>query len=135
MRRRGPSTIRTPTTRRRRERALYIGDTVYVISGMPYPDHFDAYNGYRPWEHPYETLYEWGTYAATRQTEIPTPARVRTWIQCYDAIKNPYNTYGTAEITAEIRGLRDAGLNDGYMTWNGSSSRGKYRDVREAFNY
>ena len=112
-----------------------LSNVADVISGMPYPDHFDAYNGYRPWEHPYETLYEWGTYAATRQTEIPTPARVRTWIQCYDAIKNPYNTYGTAEITAEIRGLRDAGLNDGYMTWNGSSSRGKYRDVRDAFNY
>ena len=112
-----------------------LSNVADVISGMPYPDHFDAYNGYRPWEHPYETLYEWGTYAATRQTEIPTPARVRTWIQCYDAIKNPYNTYGVAEIEGEIRGLRDAGLNDGYMTWNGSSSRSKYSSLREAFSY
>ncbi|MCQ2451826.1 MAG: putative glycoside hydrolase, partial [Oscillospiraceae bacterium] len=112
-----------------------ISNVVDVIGGMPYPDHFGSYGGYRPWEHPYDTVYEWATYAARRQTEIPTPAKVRTWIQCYDAIRSPYNHYGVTEVTDEIRGLRDGGCMDGYMTWNGSSSRNKYTELREAFNY
>ena len=44
---------------------------------------------YRPWEHPYETLLDWGEKAAQRQEETPSPAIVRTWIQAYDAIMVP----------------------------------------------
>ena len=87
-----------------------ISNVVDVISGMPYPDHFAQDGNYRPWEHPYETLLDWGEKAAQRQEETPSPAIVRTWIQAYDAIKVPYNTYGAEEIADEIRALNESGL-------------------------
>ncbi len=110
-----------------------ISNVVDVISGMPYPDHFSANGDYYPWTHPYETLYNWGVSVATRQSETASPAVVRTWIQTYDAIRWPYNTYGPDEIKAEIKGLRDAGLTGGFMTWNGVSNISKYDSVKSAF--
>lgn len=109
-----------------------ISNVVDAISGMPYPDHFAASGDWRPWEHPYETMLVWGKSAAARQSETPSPARVRTWIQAYDAIKEPYNEYGPEEIAAQIRGLYDAGLAGGYLTWNASSSLEKYGEIASA---
>ena len=110
-----------------------ISNVVDAISGMPYPDHFSASGSYKPWEHPYDTLYNWGKSAVARQGETPTPAAVRTWIQTYNAIREPYNKYGAEEIAAQIKGLRDSGCTGGFMTWNGSSSLDKYREVSSAF--
>ena len=110
-----------------------ISNVVDAISGMPYPDHFAASGDYRPWEHPYNTLYNWGTCVVARQKETATPAVVRTWIQAYNAIRAPYNTYGPAEISAQIKGLKDAGCTGGFMTWNGSASVSKYRSLMSAF--
>lgn len=110
-----------------------ISNVVDVISSMPYPDHFHATGTWRPWEHPYDTLYSWGVCAMDRQSETATPAAVRTWIQAYDAIREPYNTYGVEEITAQIKGLRDSGCNGGYLTWNAASSIDKYKSLIPAF--
>ena len=110
-----------------------ISNVVDVICGMPYPDHFSAVDGWKPWEHPYETLLEWGQKAASRQAETPTPAVVRTWIQAYNAIREPYNVYGAKEVEDQIKGLRDAGLTGGYMTWNSVSSLEKYEALLPAF--
>ena len=110
-----------------------ISNVVDVISGMPYPDHFSASGSWLPWEHPYDTLYSWGQNAMARQGETATPAAVRTWIQAYNAIREPYNTYGSDEISDQIRGLRDAGCSGGYMTWNAASSLDKYRTLMPAF--
>lgn len=110
-----------------------ISNVVDVISGMPYPDHFAASGTWLPWEHPYETLYQWGKNVMNRQSETATPAAVRTWIQAYNAIHEPYNTYGSDEVAAQIRGLRDAGCTGGYMTWNSASSTAKYRKLIPAF--
>lgn len=110
-----------------------ISNVVDVISGMPYPDHFGASGTWLPWEHPYETLYSWGQSVMTRQSETSTPAAVRTWIQAYNAIRNPYNTYGPTEVGAQIRGLRDAGCTGGYMTWNAAASIDKYTQLMSAF--
>jgi hypothetical protein len=68
-----------------------------------------------------------------RQGETPTPAAVRTWIQCYNAIREPYNAYGAEEVSAQIRALRDAGCTGGYMTWNARSSLDKYTSLIPAF--
>jgi hypothetical protein len=106
---------------------------VDVISGMPYPDHFGASGAWRPWEHPYETLFTWGQSVMQRQGETATPAAVRTWIQAYNAIKEPHNVYGPEEVSAQIRGLRDAGCTGGYMTWNANSSLDKYTYLIPAF--
>lgn len=110
-----------------------ISNVVDVISGMPYPDHFAGTDTWRPWEHPYETLNQWGKSVMQRQGETATPAVVRTWIQAYNAIREPHNTYGPNEIAAQIKGLRDAGCTGGYMTWNSGSSLDKYRSLMSAF--
>lgn len=110
-----------------------ISNVVDVISGMPYPDHFSASGTWRPWEHPYETLYSWGQSVMRRQSETATPAVVRTWIQAYNAIREPYNNYGPNEVFAQIRALRDAGCTGGYMTWNAVSSIDKYTYLMPAF--
>ena len=75
-----------------------ISNVVDVISGMPSPDHFSAWGDWLPWEHPYDTLYDWGEYVMIRQSETATPAIVRTWIQAYNAIREPYNYYGPEEV-------------------------------------
>ena len=111
-----------------------ISAVVDAISGMPYPDHYSATGSYRPWEHPYETLYQFGSMAAQRQQETASPAVVRTWIQCYNAIREPYNTYGPDEVGAQIKALRDTGCSGGYMTWNAASSAAKYRSLMAAFD-
>lgn len=110
-----------------------ISNVVDAISGMPYPDHFSASGGWRPWEHPYDTLYSWGECVMLRQEETATPAVVRTWIQAYNATREPYNTYGPGEVSAQIRGLRDAGCTGGFMTWNAASSVDKYASLVPAF--
>ena len=110
-----------------------ISNVVDAISGMPYPDHFSASGDWLPWEHPYDTLYNWGCNVMYRQGETATPAAVRTWIQAYNAIREPYNTYGPNEIAAQIRGLRDSGCTGGYMTWNSAASQDKYRSLLPAF--
>lgn len=115
-----------------------ISNVADVISGMPYPDHFSAgsYGLKKPWNEPYQLMKYWGTYAMDRQKEIPTPASVRTWIQAYDVMKyvdsNGIN-YGAKEVEAEIRGLYDAGLRGGYITWLSSSNLEKYKTQAKAF--
>lgn len=108
-----------------------ISNVVDVISAMPYPDHFDnnQYGLYTPWTEPYTIIKNWASEASGRQSEISSPAIARTWIQAYDAIKAPYNSYGPSEIRDEINGLVDGGLNGGFITWNGSSNFNKYKSI------
>ena len=108
-----------------------ISNVVDAISAMPYPDHFSAgqYGLATPWTEPYTLMKLWATEANNRQKEIPTPAIGRTWIQAYNAIKAPYNTYSANEISAQIRGLNDGGLTGGFITWNSSSSITKYQSI------
>ena len=114
-----------------------ISNVADVISGMPYPDHFSTYEyGFKEpvWTIPYDLLYLWGNeFVMARQSEIPTPAVVRTWIQAYDSIKSPYVTYDASMVSKEIQGLYDAGLTGGFITWNGSSSLSKYKSISSAF--
>lgn len=106
-----------------------ISVAVDAISGMPYPDHYSAQGDYKPWEHPYDTVHMFGAAAAQRQAETVSPAAVRTWIQAYNALWEPYNTYGEAEVAAEVKALRDTGCTGGFMTWNGGSDINKYRSI------
>lgn len=114
-----------------------ISNIVDVISAMPYPDHFNKYDfglNQVVWTVPYDLLKVWGSdYAAKRQTEIPTPAKVRTWIQTYNTIHEPFVVYDEIKISDQIRALYESGLNDGYMTWNSASSLAKYQEVSGAF--
>ena len=115
-----------------------ISNVADVISGMPYPDHFAAgsYGLSKPWNNPYQLMKYWGSYASDRQKEIPTPARVRTWIQAYDVMKYVDSngiSYGAKEVEEEIRGLYESDLTGGYITWLSNSSLEKYKSQRKAF--
>ena len=86
------------------------------------------------WTVPYDLLKVWGgDYAAKRQTEIPTPAKVRTWIQTYNTIHEPFVVYDESKISDQIKALYESGLDDGYMTWHSASSLAKYKEVSGAF--
>lgn len=114
-----------------------ISNVVDVISAMPYPDHFSAYEyGFDEvvWTVPGKLLKFWGeNYVVKRQKEIPTPAVVRTWIQAYNAVRKPYVEYGSEKIYEQIKALHDVGLLGGYMTWNSASSLEKYKEISSAF--
>jgi hypothetical protein len=118
-----------------------ISNVVDVISGMPYPDHFNKYEFGFPepvWTTPYKLLYYWGSnYVAKRQKEIPSPAIVRTWIQTYDVPNYKYKggfAYGEDQIVGEITGLFDAGLDGGYMTWSATSSLDRYKSQYKIYS-
>ena len=83
----------------------------------------------------YDLILDYSSLRAmARQSETASPAAVRTWIQCYNAIREPYNHYGAAELGDEVRALRDAGCTGGFMTWNGASDIGKYAEVISALS-
>lgn len=113
-----------------------ISNVVDVISAMPYPDHFNKndYGFTMPvWTVPYQLLKTWGGYAFERQKETPSPAIVRTWIQAYNTIHEPYIVYDADKISEQIKGLYESGLTGGYITWNASSSLDKYKQIAPAF--
>ena len=110
-----------------------ISNIVDVISSMPYTDHFGR--EIDTWTDAYKTVYNWAKGAATRQTEIPTPAIARTWITAYDTPHwNPTVIYGQKKIEDQVNALYDAGLTGGFITWNGKSSLSKYEQIKGAFS-
>lgn len=115
-----------------------LSNVADVMCGMPYPDHFaPGYAGIaQPWNNPYKTLYSWGKAVMNRQRETPSPARVRTWVQAYHVMRHvdPDGIdYNAENIAKEIRGLFDAGLTGGYITWLSSSSLERYQKQAPAF--
>lgn len=113
-----------------------ISNIVDVISGMPYPDHFNPHEygiSEVVWTVPYKLLNAWSKSVVEKQSVIKTPAVVRTWIQVYNATKEPYVVYDANKVSDEINALYDNGLRGGYMTWNGVSSIDKYYAVADAF--
>ena len=87
------------------------------------------------WTIPYDLLKHWGTnYVLERQKETTTPAKIRTWIQAYDTIKEPYIKYDSEKISEQIKGLYDAKLDNGFITWNSGSSLFKYNEIKEALS-
>ena len=113
-----------------------ISNIADVISGMPYPDHFNAHEyGIQEvvWTVPYKLLNEWGKYVVSKQEVIPTPAIVRTWIQTYNTVKEPSVVYDSNKMSEQIQALYDNGLTGGYMTWNSGSNLNKYIEVSYAF--
>ena len=113
-----------------------ISNVADVISGMPYPDHFNAHDygiSEVVWTVPYKLLTAWGGYVSSKQEVIPTPAIVRTWIQTYNTVKTPSVVYDATKVSEEIQALYDSGLTGGYMTWNSGSNLAKYKEVSAAF--
>ena len=110
-----------------------ISNIVDVISSMPYTDHFGR--NVDTWTNAYQTVNNWAKGAATRQTEIPTPAVARTWITAYDTPHwNPTVIYNATKISDQAKALVDAGLTGGFITWNSASSLSKYQQIKSAFS-
>lgn len=113
-----------------------ISNVVDVISGMPYPDHFNAHAyGIKEvvWTVPEKLMTAWGSDVVERQKTIATPAIVRTWIQSYNAIHEPKIVYDNQKLKEQIQGLYNNGLTGGVMTWNSGSNINKYASFTTAF--
>lgn len=114
-----------------------ISNIVDVVSSMPYTDHFTNYGDNSKsnyWVDAYQTVYNWATGAAKRQTEIATPAVARTWITAYDTpYWKPTVIYDASKISEQAQALVDAGLDGGFITWNSASSLNKYEQIKSAF--
>ncbi len=109
-----------------------ISNIVDAISAMPYTDHF---SGEEPWAHPYDSVKKWAKSAAKKQKRIQHPAAARTWITGYNTpYWEPTVNYGTKEMKAQIRALRDAGLKGGFIPWNALSDLEKYNQYRTIWN-
>ena len=112
-----------------------ISNVVDAISSMPYPDHFApyAYGIEEPWSYPGDLMYSWGRATYYAQENTYDKAKCRTWIMAQDS--DPYDVYYDADmIAAQIEGLRMAGVDDGYLTWNAASSTYKYSQYIDVFN-
>lgn len=115
-----------------------ISNVVDAISAMPYPDHFKEHDyGIEEvvWTVPYKLMLAWGTDVAKMQQLTPSPAKIRTWIQGYDSIREPYIEYDNSKIHDQLQGLRDAGIYDnGYIIWNASADLDKFYSFKDALS-
>lgn len=115
-----------------------ISGVVDAISAMPYPDHFKEHDygiTETVWTVPYKLFKAWGDDVKKMQDMTPSPARIRTWLQGYDSIREPYVEYDNSKIHDQIQGLRDSGIYDnGYIIWNSSSSLDKYTSYKDALS-
>ncbi len=104
-----------------------ISNAVDAISSMPYPDHFAAYSYgiAQPWSNPGELMYAWGRATYHAQEKTYDPARCRTWIMAQNS--DPYEvTYDAEMVKEQLDALKQAGVYDGFLTWNAASSYYKY---------
>lgn len=111
-----------------------ISNVVDAISSMPYPDHFSsyAYGIPEPWSEPGRLMYNWGKATKFAQDKTYDSAKCRTWIQAQ--YSDTYDVNYTSELVKDqIDGLSEAGVNDGYLTWNAASSLRAYSSYIDAF--
>ncbi|OXS57996.1 GTP-binding protein [Cohnella sp. CIP 111063] len=103
-----------------------ISSAVHVISPMIYPSHYSTgwFKQKDPDRAPYETIK--GAMDDTHKKlealgdEKPI---IRPWIQDFTAKwlgKGHYAQYGVAEVEAQIKALKDSGV-DEYLLWNASN--------------
>lgn len=109
-----------------------ISNIVDAISAMPYTDHT---GGEGAWTQPYRTMKNWGKRAKKQQDYLEHPAAARTWITGYNTpYWAPTEDYGEAELKAQIKGLKDAGLEGGFIPWNVVNSLEKYKQYKAIWN-
>jgi hypothetical protein len=106
-----------------------ISNTVDYVCPMVYPSHY-ANGSFRlpiPDAYPYETVYNSVSDGIIRNRHVPSPARIRPWIQAFTAtwVKG-HITYTEKEIRKQIQALKDLGINE-YMLWNASN---RYIEMR-----
>ncbi|MER2088557.1 MAG: putative glycoside hydrolase [Sporosarcina sp.] len=101
-----------------------ISENVDVISSMIYPSHWTSYFGIqKPDLEPYKLVAEYAKLENTKLAELENPPVSRPWIQDFSAPwlgPGNYLKYGKAEVEAQIKGLKDNGI-DEYLLWNAAN--------------
>ena len=104
---------------------LQISQNVDVISPMIYPSHWTAYFGIQyPDKHPYELVSEYAKFENKKLSKLQKPPIARPWIQDFTATwlgAGHYIPYGKAQVEAQIRALKDNGINE-FLIWDAGNS-------------
>ena len=109
-----------------------LSNIVDAISAMPYTDHT---GGEGAWAHPYDTVYKWAKRAKSQEKKLANPAAARTWITGYDTpYWAPEYDYGKNRLRSQVKALKDAGLNGGFIPWNSGSSIAKYKEYKKVWD-
>ncbi|MHA6258453.1 putative glycoside hydrolase [Sporosarcina sp. CAU 1771] len=98
-----------------------ISENVDVISSMIYPSHWTSYFGIsKPDLEPYKLVAEYAKVENEVLGALENPPVSRPWIQDFTASwlgSGNYLKYGKNEVEAQIKGLKDNGI-DEYLLWN-----------------
>ncbi|WP_284139421.1 putative glycoside hydrolase [Virgibacillus sp. LDC-1] len=99
-----------------------ISENVDVISSMIYPSHWtNNYFGIpMPDKEPYRLVSEYAKVENEVLGELKNPPTSRPWIQDFEApwlYKGAAMQYGKKEVEAQIKALKDNGINE-YLIWN-----------------
>ena len=102
-----------------------ISENVDVISSMIYPSHWTSYFGVaKPDLEPYKIVSEYAKVENDVLGALKAPPVSRPWIQDFSAPwlgSGNYLTYGKAEVEAQIKALKDNGI-DEYLLWNAGNT-------------
>lgn len=102
-----------------------ISENVDVISSMIYPSHWGSYFGIaKPDLEPYKLVSEYMKVENDILGKLDTPPQSRPWLQDFTASylgAGNYREYGSAEIEAQIRALKEAGVNE-FLLWDAGNT-------------
>lgn len=102
-----------------------ISENVDVISSMIYPSHWGSYFGIaKPDLEPYKLVSEYMKVENDVLGKLDTPPQSRPWLQDFTASylgAGNYREYGRAEIEAQIRALKEAGVNE-FLLWDAGNT-------------
>lgn len=105
-----------------------ISENVDVISSMIYPSHWTSYFGIaKPDLEPYKLVSEYAKVENKKLAELKTPPVSRPWLQDFTASylgSGNYKNYGKAEVEAQIKALKDNGIEE-YLLWNAGNTYSK----------
>lgn len=102
----------------------YIADSVDVICPMVYPSHYGkgSYGVAEPDFEPYKIVnYSMKKAKERLDKNEKNIAKLRPWLQDFSAVYlDKYKKYGPAEIKAQIKATKDAGVNE-WILWNAAN--------------
>lgn len=102
-----------------------ISENVDVISSMIYPSHWGSYFGIaKPDLEPYKLVSEYMKVENDVLGKLDTPPQSRPWLQDFTASylgAGNYREYGSAEIEAQIKALKEAGVNE-FLLWDAGNT-------------
>jgi len=105
-----------------------ISENVDVISSMIYPSHWTSYFGIaKPDLEPYRLVAEYAKVENEVLEALENKPVSRPWIQDFTASwlgTGNYLRYGKPEVEAQIKGLKDNGI-DEYLLWNAGNTYSK----------